>query len=908
MNLIDKIKISLFRGNYTCRLTFGRPKLTSRNSRLCGRTVGTSLLALLILAGCTDEKLVEPSQEVENGSVAVEGDAISFAFSVPKDESTRSDQYDASAEDYIDTENKFRVFFFTDKGDFLFGAIDRTITNSTSGGNTSANTYYVRIPMNYLVDREGNEYDVDAIKDYLRNNENGFKIAVLANWPNNGYYSAGDTNENTDENDSNNDSGVSGESGALRSELKGEPKWGWANSVLNPNANPSDIKNINDLHFLEEDTYATAKNDGYSFVRKDKNGQTTTKGGQTVDWVKRRDITDSKGNDVYGKESWRTDKYNPIPVDIDGTDTAEEWIRTNWSPNKTWNDEGIYRQYVYLWKRWDFAGAYACNPVASDENVKPTINGEKHEYLGLSGDYRGYDDNEVYGWGKDWWFRNGQTLKNWMNTRGNLSMSEGDAEATFSFTKSGSNLALNTSLNGGKAGVELPTGGGTFSFLAHSSGRLRITFCSKNSTKASLYANCYNPNNPSGEKTNVTFENSTTDIKNTKTTKDLTYLDVNITGQSRKMEITCTSGTAVIYAIEWIRAKYFYDTDREGVMVSETNPIPMYGVANFNRLTDWKDGTTFELSNGGDDYERKNIKLVRSVAKVLLHIKKNTSGKKVKHVFMRSMNRTARCEPIDVETETANLWKDHSAKLSDGTDGCEWFRIRSHGILWKGSKSSTVDVDAFQKWLSWFYGSWNSTSWKASYNNTKQDEEGNTILNVNANLNAVHSGYGLTPITGANPAYPHLYNPHINRSDYCSFIEIGEDNDYQNFVLYVPDKNIDDTNTVGVPQDVPKVMHIEYRYENQSEHSLDDNDCYRVYFMNYGSLNTEDYGTSQIGNTNYSGSKFDTFEQQTGVLQNLWPVMRNHVYEFYINGDGPATPEVDVKVSDWGYEKVVVDW
>lgn len=872
--------------------------------------LGSCFLALTLI-GCTDDKLVDPSQTAENGSVTVDGDAISFTFSVPKDESTRADQYSPEYENYVDTEHKFRVFFFTEQGDFLFGAIDRTITSSTSGGITTANTYYVRVPMNYLVDREGNEYDVDAIKKYLR--KNPFKIAVLANWPNNGYISAGDTDENTEDNDPNaNGSGVSGAAGALRKELKGEPKWGWANSVLNPKAVPANIKNINDLHFLEDDTYASAKNDGYDFVMKDKTGQKTTKGGQTVDWVKRREVTITKGVDSYGKESWKTDAYNPIIVDIDGTDTAEEWIRTNWSPNKTWNDDGIYRQYVYLWKRWDFAGAYSCSPVASDEDLRPMINGSKHSYYGIvTGDYSAYDDDEVYGWGKDWWFRNGQELKKWMGNLGNLSMSEGDAEASFSFTPSSNStrLKLNHDAVQGKTGVELGINQGSFTFLAHSSGRLRITFCSKNNgSTASLYANCYNPNNPSGEKTNVTFQNSTNDPSKTKTTKDLTYLDVNITGQSRKMEIYCNGGTAVIYAIEWVRAKYLYDTDREGVMVSKTNPIPMYGVADFAELTNWEDGTTFELSNGGGDYTRKNIKLVRSVAKVLLHIKKPTSGQKVKHVFMRSMNRTARCEPIDVETETATLWKDHSAN-----DGCEWFRIRSHGILWGGSKNNTFTEAGkkdFQTWLSWFYGSWNSTRWKADYNNTTQDEEGNTILDVEKNLKANHTNYGLSPITVTTPAYPHLYNPHINRSDYCSFIEIAEDNEYQNFVLYVPDKNIDDTNTVGVPQDVPKVMHIEYRYENQSEHSLDDNDCYRVYFMNYGKngWSESDYGKVVTGNTNYKGSTFDSFEQDVSVLQNLWPVMRNHVYEFFVGGEGPATPEVDVKVSDWGYEKVVVDW
>ena len=209
-------------------------------------------LCSITAVSCVDDDINIDDQD-RDGGIELEGDVLAFTMELDKSLSTRSGSDITGSiikkediegkDDWIDMQDKFRIFFFSEKGDFLFGVTDRIIGSLENRPNSTAKDYwYIRIPMTMIVDRDNKEYDMAKIKNYLKNYP--FKIAVLANWPNGGEkINPGDFDDSSENNFKDNPS----------SSLKGEPLWGWSNSILNKDA--SDIKNINDLHFLFEDTY-----------------------------------------------------------------------------------------------------------------------------------------------------------------------------------------------------------------------------------------------------------------------------------------------------------------------------------------------------------------------------------------------------------------------------------------------------------------------------------------------------------------------------------------------------------------------------------------------------------------------------------------------------------------------------
>lgn len=834
------------------------------------RVLGTWHLALaLLLSACANEMLQEPdSNGPGNGDSEFVGDCLAFKMEFDSEFGTREatvvagdrkNSYDINWENNIDVQDKFRIFFFTKEGDFLFGAIDRTVT-SAAASSSGSTAYYIRVPMNYLVDRSGEEYDLAAIKDYLRNND--FKVAVLANWPNYGRINPADPDDVYDSAGNPIENGETMSVGAPK-ELKGEPNWGVKNSVFYTGEGKK-LKNINDLHHLEDDgVYTTdANKQAYGFIM-----DSDYNAGESVDWVQKRDTEEGwNANKLTGSLSALN--YDFVDLPVTNKEEAAVWIRENWCPNVEVNEAGIYRHYKYLWKLWDFDAIYRSVPVASDEYLP------KNRLNEIRGTYP-YDESVVGVWAKDWYFRNGPTIKYWMNniSTTNLSMKEGDAEAGFSFNGT---AALYT--NNGKTGVKISAGKGTFSFIAHSSGTLTIKYGGAGGN-GTLNVKAYN-NTESGMKEttySVSGSNTYTEVK-----------DLSITGNSQTFEIWCSSGSVVIYSIEYIRSKYFYDTDREGIMPSKDKPIPMYGVQNFGKLNDtakgsvWEEGTTFDLSQttDADNYDRKTIWLLRSVAKVVVRIPYSMGT--VKHIYMRSANRTSRCEPMDVETPTDQLWNNRSHdKNAAKSSRCDFFNIIEYGTQYTTSASN------WQDYLSWFYGTWANASWH-------KPASGN---NYTGWSNSQFKPSGTIP-------YPVVFNPMVNRSDFIHFVETTENSSdgYQEFVLYVPDKAIDDPGTINSLKSTSKVQHIEFRIEGQKENSLDDNDCYRIYFTDYAT-------NPNIGNV--TNENFDKYERNTLTdtpsHPYLWPIVRNHKYIFELRGAGPGTPQINVKVTEWNSEKIIVD-
>lgn len=362
--------------------------------------------------------------------------------------------------------------------------------------------------------------------------------------------------------------------------------------------------------------------------------------------------------------------------------------------------------------------------------------------------------------------------------------------------------------------------------------------------------------------------------------------------------IAAVDGDIDIYEIEYMRARHLYDSSRNAIMPSNENPIPMYGIQNFDPVGPYlMPEKTFNMSNGDlneyligtglqDKYNYKNVYLLRSLAKVELRFDKKVFRNMVpEHVFMRVMNRTARCEPTDVVNPTDWIWYGDGKTFEDSKGkqftinvdadadpksfvgaNQEFANIKDYGPLYNRAKiGGEDDDDAYRRVTSWFYGIWSKTS------GLPEDKHGRYYwLNPwdwNGNLNTLPSGF----------PFPRIYNPRIDRSDFCRFHRVPDEDGYYRFIMYVPEKNIDDADSRGRLTATPKVQHIEIRFKDMnSNQNLDDNSHYRIYFTNYGE-------NGKAVPDGYNRTNIDQIEKDESFLRTLQPIMRNCHYKFTIN-------------------------
>lgn len=353
------------------------------------------------------------------------------------------------------------------------------------------------------------------------------------------------------------------------------------------------------------------------------------------------------------------------------------------------------------------------------------------------------------------------------------------------------------------------------------------------------------------------------------------------------------------YEIEYMRARHLYDVARNAVMPSYKNPIPMYGIQNFGPIGPYlRPEKTFNMSNAAYNdylpeslrmtYQYKNIYLLRSVAKVeLLFDRSVFSAIEPENVFMRVMNRSARCEPTDVLNPTDWVWYgdggentyngrvtkvDKNAGTFVGANA-EFENIKHYGPLHNRAMISSDggnDQVQYRRVTSWFYG-----IWAANDPSLDETERGKYywLDPWDWNKDQTHQ----TIIVPSDYPCPRIFNPRIDRSDFCRFHRVPSTAQYYRFIMYVPEKNIDDADSRGRLSASPKVQHIEIRFKNMNNsQNYDDNNCYRIYFTNYAE-NGE--------NMNYNRDAWDTAERDADnkLLNMLQPVMRNCHYQFYIN-------------------------
>ena len=226
--------------------------------------------------------------------------------------------------------------------------------------------------------------------------------------------------------------------------------------------------------------------------------------------------------------------------------------------------------------------------------------------------------------------------------------------------------------------------------------------------------------------------------------------------------------------------------------------IPMYGIQEFEALTDWSKGTTFNVStqtaSQTGEYDYKSIFLLRSVVKLELRIPmydNNGNYVKVNNRWAQMMlnNYMARCEPMDVSTPTDQIWE------ADHGNNCEWNRIRDYGLLCTGNAN-----DDFKQRLSWFYGIWQKQKfWDFSQHKmTKkvpEDYEYPRIFNpLTQRLQNVFITDCYLPIM-----------PDYTLDDNGKKVPVYSKQNFHRWVIYCGERNINDPTTLG---DMTKIGYI----------------------------------------------------------------------------------------------------
>lgn len=632
-------------------------------------------------------------------------------------------------------------------------------------------------------------------------------------------------------------------------------KWGMNESKFNTIS----CKNVNDLHRLTEESQY--KDSCYDFLKEKKSGKMML--GYRVSWV------DTKLN------------YSSDDEDESKRNVAEKLIRKYWNPDLkfTSNEEEVqFLKSHYsgsnLWQVWNFGGSFDINELTYDKIAREENNIENS-----------VSDNT---YSEEWQTRNANDLKTWLedtetvNETPNILKTITDDIVNHGIDglvfvqadpKAETAGILSTPYNkDGYHGIALGKASNTTKKTFNSYERDYLNFSSDKTPEGYIKIRAYGSGilrvlwksdlNEKNEGAKLYLQRGSTYEWNsgTVTTDGLQqlYRTIDITADPEELYLFNVNkqGKANIFSIEFICDKYLNVTDNQGRPVSESNLIPMYGIQDFNKIQTWGEGKVLDLSASGDD-----VNLIRSVAKVEVYF---PTSQVPKHIYMRSMNSSSRNEPMDVFNPTLKTWTKFSnpSRNVHDEDHCEFFEIQKHGSLYSNYTHSSHN-DNFERWFKYFFGTWD----------------------------------GIIDSPDESTYYPHIFNPMVLRSDFCEFIDCGEVDGMHKYILYMPDKNIDDPNKAGDITETPKVPHIEYRYKRHSDY-LDDNSCKRIYFTNY-STNSAIKELSDADYDNFEKNLKPDGETKHNYLDDLWPIMRNHIYRFYINSNN-VTEEIRVTVNDWG--------
>lgn len=870
-------------------------------------------------AGCTKDFVDDGG--VTDGDIyqLEEGEyGIGFGISLPKlGTTTRASLLHPNAgsrndiEDYVDTEHLFILFFNLD-GTYLFDIKNPTAVPMGQSLAGNDNQWFIKIPVKAI--------NPNLVK-YIE--EHPFKIAVLANWTINEDFNLGDkVGDGADQwAEFRFTSPVDPVTGELIYDENGKLKG----------------DNISLLAHAERDTAYTddrgGNENGYGHLV-----NYTATGphmGPYTEWVR-----NYHSNQTQAEQNIRT-KYN---------------VKQNKYRNELlWG--GI--DYSNLWHVWHFS---------SDETVGYDAGGQiladwkelnaaaKESYEASAADsygnryWRLYSDDDFYFHGNAAWEDSGEqngifipsfpdSFTEEMNDAGDSFPGENEISYAHFMARADGYVRIRyKAVGGAKLKVHIGVNNFTGSYVEPGEGTNR----NHNIESRSESKNKVNRN----EAVNGYFE-AFGDIPNIPKQVFIYSLNTGETtgdesGEGGEDDYAGAPGI-IIYEVEYIESRHLYDVDREGRMPDSNYPIPMYGIQDFDAIGEyWQPGVLFNLSTFNNaikpGYSYRTVSLLRSLARVEVLLRKDGFPRKPSHVFLRSMNRSARITPVDFFTPTDIIWngfdranesdrkrynnyEDYNIAEQSVLEGCsgvdgEIDNICNYGPIYIGSNrnaglSSKEKLDEYRQATSWPFGIWQQ-QWNWNWNRNDQfnpDSDNAYMVDwfPTYEPGGSHKYYG-TQI----PDYPRILHPRISRSDYARFKDVTDEymDEYYHYIIYVPEKNITDADNPGNIADRPKIVHVELRFNGGLDDSkagdnivdnLDDNGAYRLYFTTGGRA-------SAAGFDFQGRQSWDAYEYEWDIVRQHWPIMRNHIYRFTVDGGGPNFYDNNITFQVEAPEKREAGW
>lgn len=890
-------------------------------------SAAASLLGALALTGCVADDL----DMNECGTGAPTSPSLVFDLKLPSysgdtggSSSSYAKEYDHGEEweTYIE-QSKFRVLFFDLHGNYLFEVDPSFITLYAKGemydeNHTPYDAYRVSLPFDYLFPEDREQPLKQEVEDAVL--RDGFKVAVLANWPH-----FVETSRNTDYTD---DELLDGELMEMDFEF-----------VYDPNHQNPKSKLEHLSHCIVDNVYGVSTaNEAFRHVV---GGPEKDMMGAYSSWVSylytsQRDAEDfiRAGQDHRGSTQIEGDVFFTFG---DNTGAGP----SGWNSFQEGNPDSYqYRPYSYLrkiddeneytlenvWRLWNFsAGAEGICPYKTlDPQYGRTLNPEVTRYWHNRNTYDLINELEKINWTSGNSFNiksnTGESMLSTAN-KGCRYVSVGadgvsggymalpnviaKADIDYIFANGTSPAASQTRITNFKNSAIL--------FPAYGEGLIRIRAKATTSgakiavlttnpdESAPVFANVYG--SIDGQKEGVITDAFYMEFEEVGELQTAEFLIDPSSKTFKNVYLAAVDGEVEIYEVEYMRARHIYDSARNAKMPSVTDPIPMYGVQNFAPIGDFLTSDhTFNMSDRSenaylpaeklDRYPFKFVYLLRSVAKVELRFKASVFRNNLPtHVMMRVMNRTARCEPMDVINPTEWLWYGYGTdaanrnlftggynSIPDAADPAsfvgidkEFRNIKEYGPL-HGRGTTSAE---YRNVTSWFYGNWTMGSSSPDndiyFRTTPWDFNGQATLGDNT------------------LPFPRIFNSRIDRSDYCRFHHVhnkvinGEE--YITYIMYVPEKNIDDGDIKGSLTARPKVQHMEVRFDKMNDVvNFDDSDCYWIYFTDYsennGKLRSYYRDGSDRNNGIYTYDDAEMYDQE--FLNLLQPIVRNCHYIFTI--------------------------
>ena len=874
-------------------------KLTNGSKAL----LAGGLLCCLALAGCFREDLV-PGKE----GTPDEARTYGLGFTIAADALTKatdgergSMQYGNEIENYIDP-TQLRVLFLDKDGNFQYEFSQMTYEERDKNGiliedlkekrlksglhleplrlnhdGGAVSQWFARIPIDQLSDEQ-----LKLITD------EGFKIAIMANWPKETFYG--------EDNDAH---------GSIYTNFLDGGEQNLANRLAHCHYDEKYVEDTNDesgiFNAYKPFLGVNARYEGGNEINEEFFNQLSV----WSDWVTTQFEEKKKDED-------RETKYTQF-------EAAEEWIRAKYDPYPVEDVNGVRprpslegksgRTYYDMWYVWNFGGSY------NNKYFYDKAPGENTYYHGTPRE-KWAQRNDEKGWASQWKesIENGLGEQTITLSNGSfdgltfVSASAGSGEATLVETDYGIGVKMPTAFSTGdheedpvakdKYGKIVGSGKAHFKVSLAADGFLRLKVGAiSDSDEPKVAVGLYFAASDEKDKQQITYpvDGNFGD----KTVANEFTFTVRVNANAENAYIYALSDDPkdqlVIYEIEYFKSWHLSDIERDGIRVSKKNPIPMYGIQDFDPIgAYWVPGELFNLSaNNGlhpdNRYNYRWISLLRSVAKVELKIAKAPfGGKKPAYVYMRSMNRSARLNPIDVLTPTNQLWYGDAEHNLVGIVQ-ETANIQTYGPIYEG-KDGDNSREHFHQRLAWFFGVW--THEKVGINAQFSTESGKWNWNGFDYINA--------GIDKSIP-YPRVFNPHINRSDYTHFIDTdpdGTDTEYWHYMLYVPEKGLTDVNNPGDVTEAPKCLHVELRWEDlNSDDNLDNNAAYRIYFAD-PTKNGQLVGS-------FGRDKYKEYERDVNNVRTFFPIVRNHLYQVTVSGinqgdinytvNNPAEREVNIE-------------